>query len=429
VQKILPLSFLPFVVLILVSSILCGRIIVHSLANQQRKQDLAELNNIKYGLFSVNGWKQQLSDIINDELKEIDLRDANPKELKKHVEDQLSTLIDKVDKKIRDTNKKSTKGRIKQAIINALVDKEDIKKGIPTYADAIIKQLQKPRTQQKIKGAVTEKVEEYLETTFDKQDETPVDTIVVKTLSADPDEAKAKLESQIKREQDRIYLETWLLIALSIAIFVLGGFSRNVRLPGPVYIVLLLTLTLLLAAGVTTPMIDLEAKISELSFTLLDHDISFKNQVLYFQTKSILNVFSIMIQHPQLQMKAVGILMVMFSIFFPLFKLFSSLLYYYDFKGARKRAWVQFFVIKSGKWSMTDVLVVAIFMAYIGFNGVISSQLEKLSTMAEDQLTFLATNGTSLQPGFFLFLSYTILAMFLSGFLTREVQTPAKSGS
>lgn len=418
-ENLPPLRFLPVLLIFLACSVLCVRIIEHSLHNQQRKQDLAELNNIKYGLFSVDGWKKQLADIINDELKEIDIRDANPKELKKHVETQLSTLIDKVDKKIRETNKKTTKGRIKQAIINVLVDKEDIKKGIPTYADAIIKQLEKPKTQQQIKGAVTDKVEEYLEKTFDKQDQTPVDVIIVKTLSTDREGAQAKLESQIADEQDRIYFETWLLIALSATLFVLGGLSRKGRLPAPLYVVLLLTLLLLLSAGVTTPMIDLEAKISELSFTLLDHDISFKNQVLYFQTKSILNVFSIMIHHPQVQMKAVGILMVMFSIFFPVLKLISSLLYYYDYKGSRDRAWVKFFVIKSGKWSMTDVLVVAIFMAYIGFNGVISSQLEKLSSMA-DQLTFLATNGTALQPGFFLFLGYTILAMFLSGYLTRE---------
>lgn len=37
-------------------------------------------------------------------------------------------------------------------------------------------------------------------------------------------------------------------------------------------------------------MIDMEAKISAMRFTLLDHPFSFVNQVLYFQTKSILDV-------------------------------------------------------------------------------------------------------------------------------------------
>ena len=68
---------------------------------------------------------------------------------------------------------------------------------------------------------------------------------------------------------------------------------------------------------------------------------------------------------------------------------------------------------------MTDVMIVAIFMAYIGFNGIISSQFGKMHS-AQDEVVLLTTNGTSLQPGFYLFLGYTVLALFLSEFLTRE---------
>ena len=71
---------------------------------------------------------------------------------------------------------------------------------------------------------------------------------------------------------------------------------------------------------------------------------------------------------------------------------------------------------------MADVLIIAIFMAYIGFNGVISSQFGKLEAGGEE-IVLLTTNGTSLQPGFYLFLSYTVLALFLSEFLTRKTKT------
>ena len=67
---------------------------------------------------------------------------------------------------------------------------------------------------------------------------------------------------------------------------------------------------------------------------------------------------------------------------------------------------------------MADVLVVAIFMAYIGFNGIISSQFGQLSSITQE-LVILTTNGTALQPGYYLFLTYTLLALFLSGFLSR----------
>ena len=79
-----------------------------------------------------------------------------------------------------------------------------------------------------------------------------------------------------------------------------------------------------------------------------------------------------------------------------------------------------FFVMIANE-SLVKAMVVAIFMAYIGFNGIITSQLEKLSS-AGPNLVVLTTNGTTLQPGYYLFLTYTLLALFLSGYLTRNPQ-------
>jgi len=50
---------------------------------------------------------------------------------------------------------------------------------------------------------------------------------------------------------------------------------------------------------------------------------------------------------------------------------------------------------------MADVMVVAMFMTYIGFNGIITNQLGQLSSSAPE-LEILTTNGTSLQPGYYL---------------------------
>jgi hypothetical protein len=75
---------------------------------------------------------------------------------------------------------------------------------------------------------------------------------------------------------------------------------------------------------------------------------------------------------------------------------------------------------------MADVMVIAIFMTYIGFNGIITNQLGQLSSATQD-LEILTTNGTSLQPGYYLFLTYTLLALFLSGFLTRKPHITQKS--
>ncbi|RYZ77114.1 MAG: hypothetical protein EOP04_31340, partial [Proteobacteria bacterium] len=105
-----------------VCSVLCFRIITQSIENQKHKQDYAEINHIKYGLFSVDKWKEHLAKIVADEINNLNLTDANERQLKKHVEIQLNGLIDKVDQKIRASNKGTAKGWMKQAFINTFVD-------------------------------------------------------------------------------------------------------------------------------------------------------------------------------------------------------------------------------------------------------------------------------------------------------------------
>ncbi len=129
--------------------------------------------------------------------------------------------------------------------------------------------------------------------------------------------------------------------------------------------------------------------------------------------------------HSELQMKIVGILIVMFSVVFPLLKLISAVTYYFDFRGSKMNKPIQFFVLKSGKWSMTDVMIIAIFMAYIGFNGIVSSQLDKLSSESESFM-LLTTNGTNLQAGFYLFFEYGILAMVFSELLVHKQSVSLK---
>lgn len=393
------------------------QIIVNSIENQQRKHDYAEVNHIKYGLFSINEWKFQLSEIINTEISDLDLR-KNKEQLKPLVEAQLHKLIDSIQEHIQKKNKTTFKGRVKQALINTFVDVKEIKEGVPRYADEVIKIMNRPKSKRNIKDLMLDKVEDYFERTFENQDQSAISAIILKLNVADINQAREKLDVDIATTHQKISTLSWVLLGLVGFLFVLAAIDNKPLLSFQ-YIVLVVVLFVLLICGVTTPMIDLEAKIAEMSFVLMDHPVRFLNQVLYFQSKSVVDVFWLMITHPKLQMQIVGMLMVLFSIIFPAFKLVSALLYYYDHWGLRKNKIIHFFVHKSGKWSMTDVMIIAIFMAYIGFSGVISSQLGKLHA-ADQEIVLLTTNGTSLQPGFYLFMGYAIFALFLSEFLTRK---------
>jgi hypothetical protein len=414
------LNLIVSILIVIASVIVCRHIIIHSISSQQSKNDYAELNHIKYGFFSVEEWKRQISLILVEEINKLYLTRTSERELRKQVEVMLNTLIDNVYKKIREENKGSAEGWFKQSFINIFISLDDIKKGIPEYADALIKEMTKSKTKGQIKTLLNKQIKQYFDQTFDTQDLSPLSRILLRTGSPDMESARARLNKAISVKQGLVFKEAILLILLSVILFSLSGFSRQPLVPSR-YLLLVLSLIILLTAGVTTPMIDMEAKISAMSFVLMGHTVNFENQVLYFQSKSILDVFWIMITHKDLQMKFVGVLLVTFSIVFPLLKIVSSLAYYYNYREARAREnpLIKFFVLKSGKWSMADVMVIAIFMAYIGFNGIITSQLGQLSK-ANQELVIVTTNGTSLQPGYYLFLTYTLLGLFLSGFLTRK---------
>jgi hypothetical protein len=414
------LNLILSLMIILSSFILCHQIISNSLSNQKNKTDYAELNDIKYGLLNVDEWKEQLSVILAEEINKLSLSSANVKDLRKHIEVLLNTLIDAVDKQIKKENSGSVKGWFKQSFMNIFVSLEDIKKGIPEYADAIIKEMTDSETEAQIKAALNKQLNQYIEQTHNAQDQSEISRILLRTDSKEIQGARIKLSKAILVKGNLISRETILLIVLSVILFTLSGFSKQPLVP-LMYIILVMSLFMLLLAGVTTPMIDIEAKISQMSFVLMGHSINFENQVLYFQSKSVLDIFWVIIVQKGIQMKSVGILIITFSIFFPMLKILSSVGYYYNYHNARDNPVIKFFILKSGKWSMADVMVVAIFMAYVGFNGIIASELGELSSAVREG-AILTTNGTSLQSGYYLFLTYTLLALFLSGYLTRDPQ-------
>jgi uncharacterized paraquat-inducible protein A len=145
----------------------------------------------------------------------------------------------------------------------------------------------------------------------------------------------------------------------------------------------------------------------------------FMDNILYYQSKSITDMVFLLVQEGSLRMIFVGSLIFLFSLICPLLKLFSTVIYQAGNERINHNILIRFFVHKSGKWSMADVMVVAIFMAYIGFNGIVDSQMENFAEGAKPVEVF-TTNGTQLLSGFFLFLAFVLSGMALSELVKRN---------
>jgi len=220
-----------------------------------------------------------------------------------------------------------------------------------------------------------------------------------------------RLDGEISSSIMIVCLGMLAVIILALLMWKMIGFN---------YMIGFLTLgsIMLLVLGVTMPMIDIDARINSFIFELFGAPIEFDEQVIYYQSKSIVEVTKTLWQGGTWDLKLVGTLVLLFSIVFPFFKLLLSGLYILTDR-VRSSGFAKGVIFHLGKWSMADVFVVAIFMAYIGFYGIISTQLNGIERN-QGGWAIETVNYSRLSPGAFFFTAYTVLSIFISVMINRH---------
>jgi hypothetical protein len=300
----------------------------------------------------------------------------------------------------------------------------------------VLEELSKPEAKREIKAQLIAFMQQAADSTFAKTDRSRLAERLAAHGCTEVGACSDRLRAEVAAARLPVLYRVLGLLGLVAGLFAfclaspsrasglqdVNGFAPP-RVPGLDRLRLLLltgATLILLAGGVLTPMIEIEARISELSIQLLGEPVVFADQVLYYQTKSIFDVVSILAQTGGADMLLVAALLVLFSLIFPAIKVIATYLYYYDYRGLRASPPVRFFALQSGKWSMADVLAIAIFMAYVGFSGLVGSQLGTLSRTSA-AVEVLTTNGTALAPGFFLFLAFVLARLVLSPAVENRV--------
>ncbi len=391
---------------------------------KQHKLNAAELNSIKYGLLDAGLWVKQVNTILANRIDAFELTDKNRPEVRAQIEKALDTLIKKVEQYLRRENSKDKsfwgkiKGAVKQGTQDFLIDFKKIRRQIPDYATSILAEMNKPESKRQLKAELQSFLTDMANATFTPLDRSYYNRLLKQYQATDLNQANQTINTQVQQLEQQMQLYAQVIISLLALLFLWLLYPFYPLSSGSMWILSLGSICLLVG-GVLTPMIEVEAKISQLQFALFGEFVQFNNQVLYFQSKSILDVVMILVQTGKNDMIFVGALISIFSILFPFSKLICSFLYFYNIGPARRWGILRFFALKSGKWSMADVFVVAIFMAYIGFSGLISSQLAGLNQSSQS-LEVLTTNGTDLQIGFFLFLSFCFASLIVSSLLEKN---------
>ena len=395
-------------------------LVKESQSRQQVVLENAEIKNIKYGLLSIYAWKRQISDIVAKRVKEFELTVENREELGEGIQKAMHKLLDEVEKALEE---KRNEGGWFQRAIGSLVqsmvfDIEDLRRRVPEFTEIMLDELDNYETREKLRLYIQNKVEELLYETVGEEDLSNIAVLEKQYDCTGIPECSTIIDAKLKKADEALAKKGRIIVGLSTLIFfiILIG---NRHYTNPQIWVLIGLCAVLLTGGVATPMIDIDARIENFEFTFMGEQLGFNDQLLFFQSKSIFEVVRILTTTGEYQSVAVGILIFAFSIIFPFLKLTSSAAL------AQKPALgnikpLRFFALKSGKWSMADVMVVAIFMSYIGFKGVIGSQLRQLQDIGQN-IEVLTTDESSLGIGFILFLSFCLGGLILATVLERKV--------
>lgn len=166
-----------------------------------------------------------------------------------------------------------------------------------------------------------------------------------------------------------------------------------------------------LALGLTLPALTI--KLDSRALTSLG---AIKGTVLD-QTRSILGTIRELFDDGRV---LVASLILLFSVIVPVLKGLLVILALGRQRAASSTRIVGF-VRRIGKWSMADVMVVAVFLAYLSTNYQEDSFRDSLSVLGMSIDVEMASRMVSgLEPGFWWFLSYCIVSLIALEFLRLE---------
>lgn len=387
------------------------------------KDDLSEVNSIEYGLLSVNSWKEEIKKIISNQIDDFSLTKKQDSILQVQVSEMLNDLITKAKQKV-ENNTGSLKGKIRKVAVNVFVDWDDLRKQVPYFSESIVHDLTKPESKERLKKIAKQKLDRYAEKTYDNHDSLVLKKLYKKYDVSSTKEFNTKNEKEASLLENRTYNLSYLMLGILVIFLVPWFFISNYPyLRKQLFFLSVILAMSVLLVGLTSSMIEIDARIKKLDFVLMGDHIVFHNQILFYRSKSILQIVKILLESKGVETVLVGGLILIFSVLFPITKLISTEIYLLGKKKWRKNKLIYWFAFKSGKWSMADVMVVAIFMSYVGFSGILDNQLEALE-IHSDTLTSISTNLTSLEPGYILFVAFVLYGLLLSTILKRITPQP-----
>lgn len=385
------------------------------------RTDLAEITHARYGILSADQWRAFIGPMLNAQVDKLDLK-GQSKSLRPMVERSLYTLLDTIKTQMTSPNAKAgaKPGGANPMLVNMII--ATLRPHVPEYTDVVMAQLTKADTQKGFKDSIRGVLADAVKNTFSSTDMTAYNDILKRygcgQTGTGGTVCEETLEKQIA-EADTKLTRYYLTVLASAALGFILLMAGKPTLSRGAVVVLMLFCIAMLAGGVLSPMLEVEVRVTKLDATLLGTPIEFRDQSLYYRSKTVLEVFQTLMQMGRPEMTLVGVLVILFSVVFPALKMLALGACVARPALLRTNRLVRLLAFELSKWSMADVMVLAIFMSFVAFNGVIGSALSGLHDVPNVQQVLIPTNASKILPGYYLFIGFCVSSIFLSRKLER----------
>jgi hypothetical protein len=395
------------------------------------RTDLAELEHVRYGLLSADQWRGIIGPILNAQVDKLDLK-GQTKNLRPMVEHSLNSLLDNIQQQMSapkpadSKNPKPASGGFNAPpmLVNMIVN--SLRPHIPEYTDVVLAELAKPQNQQAFKESIRTVLNDAVKNTFGSVDMSTYSAILRRYGCMTGAECEQTLRQRIQQSDAQLNRDYLIVLASAAMAFLLLTVRQPVLSRVSVVVLMLFCITMLVA-GVLSPMLEVEVRITRLDATLLGSPIEFQEQSLYYRSKTVLEVSKSLIEMHRPAMSAVAVLVILFSVVFPTLKLLALSASLLRPSLLRNSRIVRLLAFELSKWSMADVMVLAIFMSFIAFNGVIESGLGAIRAEPQVQQLVIPTDSSKILPGYYLFIGFCIASIILSKKLKHGIASVSAS--
>jgi hypothetical protein len=198
---------------------------------KQHKLDYAFVNNVAYGLLSVDIWRDQVIAAASSEIKQYRLSPEQQAELRKEINQLLRTLVTHAFE-IINRPQKSIGGKLKKLAVKTFVSQDKIEAQIPGYTQKLMAEITKPATYKKVSELVDTALAQMGRKSYDSSVAATkhlMDSVFSKYGATSKESFEIKNAAGLAQIKTDTYFYAFGMLGCIVAILLLWIILRNTR--------------------------------------------------------------------------------------------------------------------------------------------------------------------------------------------------------